>query len=515
VKGRIERIVVFLAVGPWLGATPLFAQTGYPPGGATLDRSRGAKAETVGEILDPVVRGAVGRVGVAVYSVDRQEPLYLRNADVPLVPASNMKLYTTAAALDRLGLDFRYTTSVYGTGPVLQDGTLDGDLVLAGRGDPTLSGRFYGDSVPYVLDRLAEKLRQAGVRKVAGGLIGDASFFDDELLAPGWEEANLLWWYGARASGLSFNDNVAILEVRPGGWVGAGAHVGFEPRTERLTVVNRVRTVGRRGGRSVGIKRRPDLEGYEIWGRIPITSSPLRYVVAVDNPPLFTLSVLRDRLQRAGITVDGDARVVHDRGALRDRPWTLLASHTSPRLLEIVRVVNKRSQNHFAEQVLKTLGAVFLGEGSFEAGAEVVLEFLRDMGITTEGIRIDDGSGLSRRNVVTARQTAELLVSMASHPRFDEFYDSLLIAGSDGDPRRLDAPEVRDNVHSKTGTLRGVSALSGYVTTRDGELLAFSVITNGLRGGKGRSIVLEDAVAERLAAFSEWHPPLVGSVRDE
>jgi D-alanyl-D-alanine carboxypeptidase/D-alanyl-D-alanine-endopeptidase (penicillin-binding protein 4) len=263
--------------------------------------------------------------------------------------------------------------------------------------------------------------------------------------------------------------------------------------------------------RQIGIRRRPDLDGYEIWGRVPLGGSPVRYVVSVENPPAFALSVLRNRLLRAGVDVNGDEQVVWRREHLPRRPWTLVASHTSPRLIDLVRVVNKNSQNFFAEQILKTMGAVFEGRGSFDAGGRVISETVRGFGISTRNIVIEDGSGLSRWNVVTARATAELLVSMRSHPRFEEFYGSLLVAGHDGDPRRLDAPEAMDNVRAKTGTLRGVSALSGYVTTNDGELLAFSVITNDLPGGKGASMAIEDAVAERLARFSSWSSPLLES----
>ncbi|HJU87156.1 MAG TPA: D-alanyl-D-alanine carboxypeptidase/D-alanyl-D-alanine-endopeptidase, partial [Gemmatimonadota bacterium] len=167
------------------------------------------------------------------------------------------------------------------------------------------------------------------------------------------------------------------------------------------------------------------------------------------------------------------------------------------------------SQNFFADQILKTLGAVVEGEGSFREGADVVRDLLRGFGVSSRSVVVRDGSGLSRSNVVTARTTAELLVAMRSHPLFDDYYDSLLIAGLDGDPRRLRSAAARGNVHTKTGTLRGVSALSGYATTRDGELVAFSVITNGMPGGKAASIALEDAVAEALAGFSGRYSPLL------
>ncbi|MBA3583901.1 MAG: D-alanyl-D-alanine carboxypeptidase/D-alanyl-D-alanine-endopeptidase [Gemmatimonadetes bacterium] len=486
-------------------AGPLGAQ-----GSAPASRT-GANPVAVSRLIDPIVRGRGGTIGVAVFAVDRGIPLYLHNADVPVLPASNMKLYTTAAALGRLGPDFQYTTSLYVDGLIRPDGTLDGDLILVGRGDPTISGRFYGDSVTYVFDRFAAELRKLGLRRVRGDLIGDASYFDDARIASGWESSNLLWWYGARASALSFNDNVVTIEVRPGGWVGAPPGVSFHPRADRLVVINEAVTGGARGGRSIGIRRRPDIGGYEIRGRIPIRSGPLRYVVAVEDPALFAASAFRDRLERSGIAIEGDIEVLQGWERRMYASPRLVVSQTSPRLIEIVKVINKHSHNFFAEQVLKTLGAVFEGEGSFDEGSEVVREFLDEIDVSAWGVRIEDGSGLSRYNAVTAKMTAELLVAMADHPRFQEFYDSLLIAGEDGDPRRLNAPAARGNVHSKTGTLKGVSALSGYVTTGDGELLVFSVISNNLARGKGAAIAIEDAVAERLAGYTMWDTPALES----
>jgi PBP4 family serine-type D-alanyl-D-alanine carboxypeptidase len=276
-----------------------------------------------------------------------------------------------------------------------------------------------------------------------------------------------------------------------------------------VRVANRAETSGRRGARSIGIARRPDLNGYEIWGRIPLGGTAVRYVVAVEDPPTFALSVLRDRLERVGVAVSGRDQVVYDRDLLPARPRRLVSSHVSPRLIDLVRVVNKRSQNFVAEQMLKTLGAVVDGEGSFDEGGDVIHDMLLRFGVSTRSLVVRDGSGLSRGDVVTARTTAELLVAMRSHPACDDYYDSLLCAAQDGDPRRLDAPAARGNLHTKTGTLRGASALSGYATTLDGELLAFSVITNGMPGGKGASIALEDAVAEALAGYSwRYSPPL-------
>jgi D-alanyl-D-alanine carboxypeptidase/D-alanyl-D-alanine-endopeptidase (penicillin-binding protein 4) len=501
------RFVVALLVAPILLALfpiAVTAQGDLVGDGVVED---GGSAE-IAELLDPIVRRRGGRIGVAVYAADLGNPLYLHNADLPLTPASNMKLYTTAAALDRLGPDFQYTTSVYADGEIHPDGTLDGDLILIGRGDPTLSGRFHGDSVTYVFDRFAARLKRMGIRRVTGAVVGDATYLDDMRIAPGWDSTNLLRWYGARSSALSFNDNVVTIEIQPGGWVGAPPALTFYPHTDRLEISNQAVTVGRRGGRSIGIRRQPETGDYLVRGRIPLRSRPLRYMVSVEDPALYTTSVFADRLRRVGIEVEGGERVVHRWQREGARSATLLVSHTSPRMSDIVKIINKRSQNFFAEQLLKTLGAVFKADGSFASGAEVVYDVLEGLGLETDGLTIEDGSGLSRLNLLTARRTAELLVAMRAHPLFDEFYESLAIAGKDGNPRRLDSPLVRGNVHSKTGTLRGVSALSGYVTTSDGELLVFSILINNLPRGKWAAMSIEDAIVERLAEFSRWHSPL-------
>ncbi len=326
---KSPRLVLLLLVVPVALATSPIAATAQ--GGLVRDgvvEEGGAAA--IAELLDPVVRHRSGRIGVAVYAADLGNPLYLHNADLPLTPASNMKLYTTAAALDRLGPDFQYTTSVYADGEIYPDGTLDGDLILIGRGDPTLSGRFYGDSVTFVFDRFAARLKQMGIRRVTGAVVGDATYFDDARIAPGWDSRHLLRWYGARSSALSTNDNVVTIEVHPGEWVGAPPALTFYPHTDRLEISNQATTVGRRGGRSIGIRRESETGKYVIRGRIPLRSRALRYMVSVEDPALYTTSVFADRIKRAGIEVEGGERVVHRWQRKGARSATLLVSHTSP-----------------------------------------------------------------------------------------------------------------------------------------------------------------------------------------
>lgn len=501
--GAVRPALLALSLVASFPEAQALAQSRAVAGGETIEFAGDARAEAIAGLIDPIVERHGRRIGVAVYDADLGAPLYLRNADRPLIPASNMKLYTTAAALDRLGPDYRYTTSLYARGDITAGGTLLGDLILVGRGDPTLSGRFHADSVTYVLDRFAEHLAAIGVRRVTGDLIGDATYFDDARVAPGWDESNLLWWYSARSGALSFNDNVVTLEVYPGESVGDEPEILPFPYTEGLAIDNRATTTSRRR-RSIGVRRDPDLGGYRVQGRMPRRSGPVRYVVSVEDPAAFAISVFRERLKEAGIEVEGEDTVAHRWQEPPTVDARLVASHTSPPLIEIVRVINKRSQNFFAEQLLKTLGAVYESQGSLQAGARVVRSVLTDLGVDAGDLVLADGSGLSRDNRLTARQTAELLVAMRAHQRFGDFYDSLLIAGSDGNKRRLDAPSAIGNVRSKTGTLRGVSALSGYVTDTDGELLVFSILINNLPRGKGAAIAIEDAIVERLAEFSRW-----------
>ena len=455
--------------------------------------------------LDRILRVSVGEratVGAEVRSLTRGDVLYALNAERLLQPASNVKLFTAAAVLHYLGPGFTFRTTLYGTGPVDDDGVLRGDLVLEGRGDPSLSGRFYADSVTYVFDGFVQALRDRGVVRVDGDLVGDNRYFEGPELGEGWPWDAQQWWYAAQVDALSFNDNTVTVRVAPGAGPGSLARVEVLPETEYVEVVNEVVTKAGRGGQSITIHRQPESNEIRLRGRVPRRGGA-SLVIAVDDPARFALTVFRERLEDAGIELDGEVRLADEEDAAGVAGRTPLVSHFSPPLAELVKVVNKRSQNLHAEQLLRALGAETRGRGSAGAGIAAIDDFLRgDVGVEPGAVFLVDGSGLSRLNLATPHAVVQLLAHMARHPYAREFYESLFVPGEDERARRLDEPLTRGNVHAKTGTVRYVSALSGYVDARNGERLAFSVVLNNRPDGKASAVELEDEVVRALARFT-------------
>jgi D-alanyl-D-alanine carboxypeptidase/D-alanyl-D-alanine-endopeptidase (penicillin-binding protein 4) len=490
-------------------ATDAAGGGGEPRAGSALgsgDAYVASPTELLTFEIDHVLRESVGpraSVGALVVSLARGDTLYALNAGRLLEPASNVKLFTTAAALHFLGARYIFRTILYGTGPV-EAGVLRGDLVLEGRGDPNLSGRFYADSMPYAFDRLAEGLRQKGVTRVAGDLVADDSYFEGPALGEGWAWDTQQWWYSAESDALSFNDNTITLIAEPGSRPGEPARIVKVPDTDYVTVQNEVETVRGRSGSAIAVRRDPGSNDVTVTGRVAARSGGASTIVSVHDPALFAASVFRNRLERAGIEVEGDVRRLEaDEDAEAKTKWTVFAMHLSPPLSEVVKVVNKRSQNFYAEQLLKTIGAEVRGRGSAEAGIAAVDQFLRSQaGLEPGSIYMVDGSGLSRLNLVTPAAIVKLLSYMRTHPSAKEFYESLLVPGENTQAARLDEPLTRGNVHAKTGTVRYVSAYSGYVTSADGELLAFAILLNNRPDGKASSVRLENEVVRTLARFA-------------
>jgi D-alanyl-D-alanine carboxypeptidase/D-alanyl-D-alanine-endopeptidase (penicillin-binding protein 4) len=455
--------------------------------------------------LDRILRASVGEratVGAEVLSLTRGDVLYSLNAERLLQPASNVKLFTSAAALHYLGPRFTFRTTLYGTGGVDGDGVLRGDLVLEGRGDPSLSGRFYADSVTYVFDGFVQALRDRGVTRVDGDLVGDNRYFEGPELGEGWAWDAQQWWYGAQIDALSFNDNTVTVRVQPGAGPGSPARVELVPDTEYVTVVNDVVTGTGQGRQSIAVHRQPESNEIRLRGRVPRRGGAA-LVIAVDDPALYALTVLRERLEHAGIELDGDVRPADEEDAVGVAGRTPVASHFSPPLSELLGVVNKRSQNLHAEQLLRALGAETRGRGSAGAGIAAIDDFLRgEVQVEPGAVFLVDGSGLSRLNLVTPHAVVQLLAHMARHPYRREFYDSLFVPGEDERARRLDEPLTRGNLHAKTGTVRYVSALSGYVDARNGERLAFALLLNNRPDGKASSVELENDVVRALARFA-------------
>jgi serine-type D-Ala-D-Ala carboxypeptidase/endopeptidase (penicillin-binding protein 4) len=429
--------------------------------------------------------------------------------------SSNMKLYTVAAALDRFGPDYRFVTSVYAPARADRTGTLRGDLVVYGRGDPTYSTRFNGegDKDYYrAIDELAARVYDAGVRRVEGDLVGDESYFAGGRLAPGWEWDDLQWWYGAEVSALSVNDNSVDLSVKPGARAGDPALITVGPSTSLVTVVDRTRTVAAGQGRELSVHRPLGQNVIEVRGEVPLDDRGFTASVAVSNPALMFATMLRTALERRGVVFAGKTRTV-DAQAREDAGQPLqvsslveIATRQSPPLSLIAAQTMKPSQNLYTELLLRALGkasAMKPGQTAEEAGVGAVKEFLVKAGVDPTRVQMLDGSGLSRANLVTADATVRLLTYMSRHPAGMAFRESLPVAGLDGTLRnRMKGTPAANNVRAKTGTLGSATSLSGYLFTAAGERLVFSLIINNPPRDADPRAGFTDAVAVLLASFA-------------
>ncbi len=416
--------------------------------------------------------------GIEVVDRDRKVLLEV-NPDRPFRPASVLKVLTTATALEKLGPDFRFRTGVYTNGALQADGTLAGDLFLVGRGDPNLIDLSGEVSDRSALTQIAEMLQGQGVKRITGDVIGDDSYFDYKSYGRGWTARDLKSPFGAPINALSISNNVFWIHVSPTK-AGQLVTVSVEPRTSYFRIRNLALTGGKRVRKSVYARTIPGTKTLVVSGTLPLGQRYSQHVI-LDRPDEVAATMFKEELNRQGITVGGVVDVLHSGELPQElrRRWTLLAEYTSPPLIRAVEIINKHSQNLHAEMLLRTLGAEFRGTGTDEAGLDVVQEFIVSAGIDTRGINLKDGCGLSRENLLTPRFQTSLLITLSSRPYFDLFLNTLAVSGTDGTlRRRLDAQPVRGVIHAKTGSLNGVSTLSGYMTTKSGRSLVFSIFAN-------------------------------------
>ncbi|MDI6783717.1 MAG: D-alanyl-D-alanine carboxypeptidase/D-alanyl-D-alanine-endopeptidase [bacterium] len=441
------------------------------------------------------------QVGVYVVSLRQEDGImYARNAEKGFIPASCMKLFTSAAALDTLGSQYMYKTVIYQKGTVDANGVLQGDLIIRGSGDPSISGRYRNKKMLAIPEELADQLLAAGIRKVAGNLVADATYFDNRELGWGWAYDYLDAWYAAKVAALSFNDNCIDVYFSPGKSVGSPAVIRFNPSTNYASAINKV-TTGTKGSRaSIRWDWIPTTQQIEFRGTVPVGSGAILHYIAVDNPTMYTLTVLKEAFAQKGIQFTGQLLQIHQPLPSPVTPdLKPVARYTSPPLSELLKKVNKNSQNFFAEQLLKTVGAVKYNDGSYDSGIRVVKELLERAKIDTEGFEQADGSGLSAYNRVSPEQLVGILKYMYRHPEHQVYYDSLSIPGVDGSLRsRL--KEFSSRMRAKTGSIKMVSSLSGYLTTQSGEPVAFAILFNNF-ASRNAAIVAEDKVVNRLAEY--------------
>ncbi len=466
-----------------------------PAAAQVQGQGHGARAEVVRQIdallAEPWLKGGIQ--GVIVQSLRDGTTWYERNADLLFMSASNEKLLTSAAVLNALGPDWKFVTTLQRTGSVDADGTLHGDLYLHGGGDPLLDDKD--------LDALVQSAKDAGIRRVEGRVVGDDSRFDSQRYGDSWEWDDMPYYYSAQISGLNLDENVETLKIDPGRRAGEPVKVTESPTERYLRVLDRGRTVASGGKSTLRVSRILGQNVATVDGTLSVNARSEDHrptPVTVEDPGLFAATVFTERLVGAGVSVAGAPKTgPTPNGA------TEIGRHESPPMSEVLRRLNKPSDNLVAECLLKTLGAERGSGGSTAAGREVALAWFKQLGLDTERVQMTDGSGLSRQTLVSPRNLAILLRAMYSHPQSRVYIDSLPIAGVDGTLRnRMKGTPAEGNCHGKTGSLSGVSSMSGYVTTKAGEPLAFVILMNNHPAPSSVAHRIQDSIAVFLASWN-------------
>jgi serine-type D-Ala-D-Ala carboxypeptidase/endopeptidase (penicillin-binding protein 4) len=465
-----------------------------------------------------------GHVGINVIQLSTGKTLYRRNEDQLFLPASNMKLFTSALALLRLGPDYRFTTQVRLETP--GDSAQTGDLTLSGSGDPTMSGRVF----PYdkdsgagpglrAIEDLVDQALKAGLTRVDGDVVGDDRLYPWAPYAPSWTQDDAMREFGAPVSALTVNENTITLLIRPGAHVGDIAELSLDPALEYYAIDNRLVTVGARAGNpragnqspepAIRISRMPGSRQIEVWGSIPAGRETIREILTIDDPALYAACALYDALTRRGVAISGRA-VARHRAVFEDQEQASgreLASRTSPPLLQLLQTMDKVSQNLFAELMLRETGRVMRHSGTREAGVEELNALIAEIGGGKDDARLDDGSGLSRNALVTPRLFTRLLAHMNASKYRDEWLSLLPIGGEDGTLRRRFAdskaakgsvPVDPSGIRAKTGSLARSLALSGYAESKTQGRLAFSILVNDFAAPQSEVRAWIDKIAMAL-----------------
>jgi D-alanyl-D-alanine carboxypeptidase/D-alanyl-D-alanine-endopeptidase (penicillin-binding protein 4) len=487
-----------------------------PAWGARADRAeeREALKKALNSIIDrtPLARS---RVAVQVVSLDDGSVVYRRNADELLNPASNVKLFSSAAALVRLGPEHRFDTEFLVDRPQAarprdpvafsDGGELKGSLYVRGKGDPALTTEK--------LWTLGSELFHTGLRTVGGDLVLDDSYFDDEPNGPGFDQERSDRPYMAPVGALSLNWNTIAVYASAGEAPGTKGRVDLEPSSDFFTVENNTGTVHPRGLRRVTVRSLPqgDKQKLVVNGRLPQGLPPSAVYKKIDQPAFYFGHSLKEVLAFRGIKVKGKVR----RGITPADVQTLLV-HQSDTLELLLKKVNKSSSNFTAEQVLKTLGAKLKGAGTWPAGVSVVEEFLSsEVGIPRGTYIMKNGSGLNDTNRFSAAQICRLLVHMWNRfPLAPEFMSSLGIAAKDGTiHHRMVGTDASGRLRAKTGTLENVTALSGYVQSIGGERFVFAMMVNDYPERAGPVIAGLDAIGAAIAASGSPEGPALGAAK--
>jgi serine-type D-Ala-D-Ala carboxypeptidase/endopeptidase (penicillin-binding protein 4) len=459
--------------------------------------------------------------GVEVVSLDSGKTLYAHNADKLFVPASTAKLYTAALALDTFGPDYRIPTTLFATEKAGRDGELRGDLVLVGYGDPTLG---FDKRVSWA-DTLATALRKSGVKSVRGSLIADATWFAAPLYGSGWEAADLQSWFGAPVSALSVDENVVRVEVRPAPQAGAAARISFDPKESAPDLDNQLRTLRAPAPTDVSLYRAPGDSVLHAFGTIASNSETQYYRLAAHDPALIAAEQLRAALARQGVSVAGKSRSVYwpeRNDALAGDKVQRIADVWSAPLADIVNRGLKVSQNLYLQNMLLMVGAKAAADeraagdelpmfrSSESRGIRAMRDYLKRIGVPLDGVLLEDGPGLSRRDLTSPAALTSLLVHLGDSPGAKALRIGLPEAGVDGSlTGRMRNSAAKGRIHAKTGSMAFTYALAGYALSAANERLAFAIMLNNYRRpvDAGRPTAELDKIAIMLAELDERSAP--------
>jgi D-alanyl-D-alanine carboxypeptidase/D-alanyl-D-alanine-endopeptidase (penicillin-binding protein 4) len=434
-----------------------------------------------------------------------------------------MKLLVGAASLDAFGADFRFETPVYGEGVIDARGRLLGNLVIAGRGDPNLEGRTYNveheeltqQDIPGFMAQIAGQLVDRGISSIVGDVIADETLFLHEPHGPSWSLENFLWSYGAPVSSLAVAENWFQLEVLPGEIEGSAAFIRPVPAETTLAFVNQVKTISQGREPWMGIDRNEEGTHVTLRGEMPLGHAGLKYNLAVRDAGVFAGQLLKLVLTQRGISMTGKVKArqlpaldILEQGKISleaakrlqsvHREEQRLASVKTPPLSESLKIMLKTSNNLYAEMMLRNLGAQTTGLGSVHTGIAALEKFLEKTGTPKNAVSLNDGSGLSRKDLITPESVVRVLQYMDQHPQREVFLDMLPVAGRDGTLRnRMKKGPAFEHVFAKTGTIEFVSSLSGFAITKNGERLAFSIMVNN-------SNSTSREVREAIDSICEW-----------
>jgi D-alanyl-D-alanine carboxypeptidase/D-alanyl-D-alanine-endopeptidase (penicillin-binding protein 4) len=481
-------------------AAPAQAQIAQrAPGTPTRQSAQPGQNTLAAKIAAIVDAGDYARAtwGIDVRDLKTGAVVYSRNAEDLFVPASNMKLIVSAAASHYLSPDFRYRTGLYAAGQV-SNGILAGDLIVRGRGDPTISARYYPERTT-VFENMADSLRARGITRITGRIVADQTYFDDELVRSDWELYDLNWWYAAPVAPLGFNDNAIDFRVAAGS-VGTPAEITWEPKTADFVFVNRTRTVARGARYTLDFDRIAGTDTVFAYGEIPADAAVRTESFTTRNPGRYLGTVLRETLEQKGIVVDNDdIRVAGSPDTSPTADAALLFEYASPPLQKIIDPILLNSQNWFAEMLLKTMAREVTGEGSWNAGLNLERRFLIDnVGIDSTAFRLRDASGLSSANLITPRLLTELVRYIARTPKMKPAYDAMSVSGGPGSLRRR-FEDMPGRVRAKTGSIGNVDSLSGILEGDNGRVYAFSIVANNTGQPSARTRELIDRVVRAVA----------------